>query len=71
MADRLAEETGYRRSCAQSREKLKQLKESYKKVKDNINLSGRSRKVFIFLMDLDEIVADRPSHETTKCDGKW
>ena len=60
MAKRLEEEGGFTRSCNQIREKIKQLKQRYKKIKDNNQLSGRSRKTFKFFDKLDEVLGDRP-----------
>jgi len=56
----MAEEAGYKRACAQIREKLKRLMRSYKQVKDNDNLSGRGRKSLSFAMEVDEKMGDRP-----------
>ena len=53
-------EGGFSRSFIQIREKIKQLKKKYKKVKDNNSLSDRSRKTFQFFDRLDEVMGDRP-----------
>ena len=51
---------GFSRSFIMIREKIKQLKKKYKKVKDN-NLSGRSRKTCQFFDWFDEVMGDRPT----------
>ena len=45
----------------QIREQSKELKQSYKKVKDNNNLSGRGRKTSEFYKQVGEIIGDRPT----------
>ncbi len=60
MAKKLLEKGGFARSCNQIREKIKQLKQRYKKIKDNNQLSGRSQKTFKFFDKLDEVIGDRP-----------
>ena len=59
IAKRL-EEAGFTRTVMQIREKLKKLKQQYKKVKDNNNCSGRERKTFEFFYQMDEIMGGRP-----------
>ena len=54
------EESGFIRSYSQIREKIKQLKQKYKKMKDNNNLSGRDRKKFKHFDKMDEIMGCRP-----------
>ncbi|XP_048578645.1 uncharacterized protein LOC125560657 [Nematostella vectensis] len=62
IAKRLeAESEGrFTRSYQQVSEKIKQLKKAYKKVKDNNNLSGRSRKTFKHFDQMDRVMGDRP-----------
>ena len=60
MAQRLEKESGCVRNYMQIREQIKQLKQSYKKVKDNNNLSGTGRKTFEFYEQVDQIMGDRP-----------
>lgn len=51
---------GYTRSHQQIREKIKQLKKKYKKVKDNNNRSGQNRISCTYFQELDSILGDRP-----------
>ena len=60
MAQRLENDSGCVRNYMQIWEKIKQFKQSYKKVKDNNNLSGRERKTFEFYEQVDQIMGDRP-----------
>ena len=60
IAKRLKEEGGYVRTHHQISDKIKQLKKKYKGIKDNNNLSGRSRKTFKFFDAIDAIMGDRP-----------
>eukprot|EP00794_Sanderia_malayensis_P001953 gene1953-2222_t len=60
IAQRLEKESRHVRSYIQIREKIKQLKQSCKKVKDNNNLSGRGRKTFEFYDQVDQIMGDTP-----------
>ena len=59
MAKRLAEK-GFERSHVQILEKIKQLKQRYKKVQDNNNRSGNQRKTCPFCKELDSILGHRP-----------
>ena len=59
MATRL-EEVGFIRTSNQIREKMKKLKQKYRKLKDNNSFSGRNRMTFKFYDKLDEILGDRP-----------
>ena len=45
MAQRLEDETGFKRTFQQVKGKIKQLKQNHKKVKDNNSISGHSRKI--------------------------
>ena len=56
----LESEGGFIRSYKQINEKIKQLKKSYKHVKDKNNLSGRSRNTFKHFEQMDEVMGDRP-----------
>ena len=60
MAQRLKDETGFERTFQQVREKIKQLKQNYKKVKDNNSKSGHSRKTCKYFEELDSVMGDRP-----------
>ena len=53
-------EQGFVRSFAQVREKIKQLKQRYKKIKDSNNRSGNKRRTCPFYKELDDILGDRP-----------
>jgi len=44
----------------QVREKIKQLKQAYKKAKDSNNKSGNNRKTFKYFENIDKILGDRP-----------
>ena len=59
MAKTLAE-AGFTPTFSQVREKIKQLKQNYKKIKDNKNKSGNSRKTCKYFEELDKILGDRP-----------
>ena len=56
MAQRLKDETGFERTFQQVREKIKQLKQNYKKVKDNNSKSGHSRKTCKYFEELDSVM---------------
>ncbi len=60
IAKRLEAEGGLICSHTQISEKLKELKKAYKKVKDNNNLFGRSRKTFKHFDEMDQIMGDKP-----------
>ena len=60
IARRLEEEGEYTRTFIQVREKIKQLKQVYKKVKDSNNRSGSNRKTFKYFESIDKILGDRP-----------
>ena len=60
IARRLQEEGEYIRTFVQVREKIKQLKQAYKKVKDSNNKSGNNRKTFKHFESIDKILGDRP-----------
>ena len=68
IAKRL-EEGGFTRSYFQVTEKIKQLKQKYKKMKDNNNLSGRNRKTFKHFEKMDEIMGCRPVTRLTNLLG--
>ena len=50
---------GFNKEWKQCRAKMKNLKVSYKAVKDNNNRSGRGRKVCRYCKELDEILGNR------------
>ena len=60
IARRLQEEGEYIRTFAQVREKIKQLEQAYKKVKDSNNKSGNSWKTFKYFESINKILGDRP-----------
>ena len=60
IARRLQGEGEYICTFAQVREKIKQLKQVYKKVKDSNNKSGNSRKTFKYFESINKILGDRP-----------
>ena len=60
IARRLGEEGEYTRTFIQVREKIKQLKQAYKKGKDSNNRSGSNRKTFKYFESIDKILGDRP-----------
>ena len=55
------EKLGYRRTWDKCRDKVKKLKQEYKKVVDNNNETGRKRKTFKFMEEMDAILGHRPS----------
>eukprot|EP00794_Sanderia_malayensis_P020791 gene20791-22829_t len=59
MAVQLAAQ-GYQRTYIQIREKIKQLKQRYKKVVDNNNRSGSQSKTCPFFKELDDLLCNRP-----------
>ena len=59
------EEGGFIRSYSQIREKIKELEQKYKKIKGNINLSGRNRITFKHFDKTDEIMGCRSITRTT------
>ena len=52
---------GYRRTWDKCRDKVKKLKQEYKKVVDNNNETGRKRKTFKFMEEMDAVLGHRPS----------
>ena len=54
-------ELGYDRDWRQCRVKIKNLKKSYRDVKDNNGETGRGRKTCKFYKELDEILGHRPA----------
>ena len=59
MAKRL-EEGSFTRSYSQVTEKIKQLKQKYKKMKDNNNLPGKNRETFKHFDKMEEIMGCKP-----------
>ena len=60
IARRLQGEGEYIGTFPQIREKIKQLKQAYKKVKDSNNKSRNSQKTFKCFESIDKILGDRP-----------
>ena len=54
-------EMGYLRDWKQCRCKIKNLKTTYKKIKDHNDVTGNGRKTFKFFHQLDEILGHRPA----------
>ena len=52
---------GYDRNAVQCRDKIKKLRAEYRKIKDNNNQSGRSRKTMKYFDKLDEILGHKPA----------
>ena len=52
---------GYHRTWDKCRDKVKKLKQDYKKVVDNNNETGRKRETFKFLKEMDAVLGHRPS----------
>ena len=52
---------GYHRTWDKCRDKVKKLKQDYKKVVDNNNETGRKRKTFKYLEELDAVLGHRLS----------
>ena len=52
---------GYTRTGVQCRERIKKLKQDYKKTKDSLNLTGNKRKQCKFFNELNDILGDWPS----------
>ena len=52
---------GYSRDWKQCRCKIKNLKTTYKKIKDHNGVTGNGRKTFKFFQQLDEILGHRPA----------
>ena len=55
------EKRGYRRSWEKCRDKVKKLKQEYKKVVDNNSETGRKRKSFKFFGEMDSVLGHRPA----------
>ncbi len=55
------QEGGYERDWQQCRDKIKNLKSQYKKVKDHNRITGNGRKTFPFHEQLDGILGHRPA----------
>ena len=53
-------EQGFVRSFAQVREKIKQLKQRYKIIKDSNNRSGNKMRTYPFYKELDNTLGDKP-----------
>ena len=58
---RKLETAGFTRTAIQCREKIKKLRQEYKKVKDNNGLTGRGTKRWIYFDQLDAILGHRPA----------
>ena len=55
------EKCGYRRSWDKCRDKVKKLEQEYKKVVDNNNETGRKRRTFKFMEEMDVVLGHRPA----------
>ena len=60
MAMCLKEESNFDRTYLQIKEKIKQLKKTYRGIKDNNGASGRRRRTFNLFQHIDECMGDRP-----------
>ena len=52
---------GYQRNSVQCRDKIKKLRQEYKRVKDHNNWTGRGRKTMKFMEKMDEILGHKPA----------